>query len=225
MSESLSNRVARIIAGSFHALVDAVEDLAPEAVLEQAVREIDTAIADVRADLGTVEAQRHLTARRLAESSSRHDELADRARMALGEGREDLAEAAIEKQMDIEAQIPVLEARLAELAEDKTRLEGYIGALQAKKREMHDELASHRKARAAQESATGTPTGRRAPSAEARADRATSAFDRVFERQTGLRGTSTTSAQTAAKLAELEDLARRNRVQERLARLKSSVKP
>jgi phage shock protein A len=217
--------VARIIAGSFHALVDAVEDLAPEAVMEQAMREIDAAIADVRADLGSVEAQRHLTARRLAESSARHDELSDRARMALGEGREDLAEAAVEKQIDIEAQIPVLESRLAELAEDKKRLEGYIAALQAKRREMQDELASHRKAKAAQESATGTATGRRAPSAEARAERAASAFDRVFERHTGLRGTSATSAQTTARLAEIEDPARRNRVQERLARLESSVKP
>jgi len=225
MSESLGSRVSRIIAGSFHALIDAVEDAAPEAVMEQAMREIDAAIGDVRADLGTVEAQRHLTARRLAESSTRHDELADRARMALAEGREDLAEAAVEKQIDIEAQIPVLEARLAELAEEKARLEGYVTALQAKKREMRDDLASHRRAKAAQESPTGAPTGRKGPSVEQRAERATSAFDRVFERQTGLRANAASSAQGAAKLAELEELARRNRVQERLAQIKSSVKP
>jgi phage shock protein A len=225
MSESLSSRVSRIIAGSFHALIDAVEDAAPEAVMEQAMREIDAAIGDVRADLGTVEAQRHLTAKRLAESSTRHDELADRARMALAEGREDLAEAAVEKQIDIEAQIPVLEARLAELAEEKARLEGYVAALQAKKREMQDDLAGHRRAKAAQESPTGAPTGRKGMPVEQRAERATSAFDRVFERHTGLRSSASSSAQGAAKLAELEELARRNRVQERLAQIKSSVKP
>jgi phage shock protein A len=66
MSETLTQRVGRLIAGGFHSLVDAVENAAPESVMAQAVREIDTAIADVRADLGTVEAQRHLTAKRLS---------------------------------------------------------------------------------------------------------------------------------------------------------------
>ena len=56
MSESLASRVGRIIAGGFHALVDAVENAAPESVMEQAIREIESAIADVRADLGKVEA-------------------------------------------------------------------------------------------------------------------------------------------------------------------------
>ena len=61
MSESLTSRVGRLIAGSFHSLVDAVENAAPESVMEQAIREIESAITDVRSDLGNVEAQRHLT--------------------------------------------------------------------------------------------------------------------------------------------------------------------
>ena len=71
MSESLSSRVGRIISGSFHALVDAVENAAPENVMEQAIREIETAIADVRVDLGKVEAQRHLSASRPSWPSSK----------------------------------------------------------------------------------------------------------------------------------------------------------
>ncbi|MDZ3822721.1 MAG: PspA/IM30 family protein [Pseudoxanthomonas sp.] len=223
MSETLSGRVGRLIAGGFHALVDAVENIAPEAVMEQAVREIDGAIADVRADLGQVEAQRHLTGKRLAEDGARLDELGEQARLALDGGREDLATAAVERQIDIEAQLPVLEARLSSLADDKARLEGYVVALQAKKREMRAALADFRRAREQQASATGTATGTSAAgeSVQVRGERAGEAFERIFQRHTGLSGLSGTSDGNAARLAELEDLARRNRVAERLASLKA----
>jgi phage shock protein A len=224
MSESLSSRVSRIIAGSFHSLVDKLEDTAPDMVMEQAVREVDDAIRDVRADLGTIEVQRHLTSKRLAEENQRHEELTEQAQLALQENREDLATAAIERQMDVEAQMPVLESRLAELADEKGRLEGFINALQAKKREMHDELAAYRQATQAQHSATGTVGGRPGKSVEDRAERAGDAFDRIYQRKTGLKGTSGTSPQTAAQLAELEQLARKNRVQERLQQLKAANK-
>lgn len=220
MSESLTGRVGRLIAGSFHAIVDAMENASPEATMEQAVREIDGAMADVRADLGKVEAQRHLTAKRLAEESTRHDQLGEQARLALEQDREDLASAAVERQIDIEAQIPVLESRLAELAEDKLRLEGYVTALQAKKREMRDALADYIASIQQQTSATHTAGASSVgESVQVRGDRAADAFDRIFQRQTGLKGSS--GSGDAAKLAELEDLARKHRVAERLARLKA----
>lgn len=223
MSETLTQRVGRLIAGSFHSLVDAVENAAPESVMAQAVREIDTAIADVRADLGTVEAQRHLTAKRLAEESARHETLGEQATFAVEQGREDLAQAALGRQIDIEAQLPVLESRLASLAEDRTRLEGYVVALQAKRREMLDALEDYRKAMEQKASATGTSTGnsRAGESVNDRAERAGAAFDRIFQRQTGLAGSRGADA-NAAQLRELETLSRDNRVAERLAQLKAS---
>lgn len=221
MSESLTQRVGRIIAGSFHAIIDAVESAAPESVMEQAIREIESAIAEVRADLGNVEAQRHLTAKRLGEDSARHDQLAEQASLAINQDREDLASAAIERQIDIEAQIPVLEARLLELGEDKTRLEGYVSALLAKKREMRDALGEYRRANESRGTTTTGSAQAKGASTQARAERATDAFDRIFQREVGLKGTSGTADQTAARLAELEELARRNRIEERLAQLKA----
>ena len=58
---------------------------------------------------------------------------------------------------------------------------------------------------------------------QSRLSRAESAFDRVMERQTNLPGTQT-KVKTASKLAELEDLARKNRIQERLAEVKAKAK-
>jgi phage shock protein A len=223
MSESLRQRVGRLVAGGFNALVDAVENAAPETVMEQAIREIDTATAEVRKELGVVEAQRHLTAKRLADDGKRHDELAEQAQLALNQDREDLAEAAVSRQIDLEAQIPVLEARLADLADEKTRLEGYINALRAKKREMTEALDSYRKSqRQAAQAAGSTDAGQSATTADNRAERATAAFDRVFQRETGITGTSGGSRDDDARLSELEELSRKNRIQERLAKLKSS---
>lgn len=221
MSESLTTRVGRIIAGGFHAIVSAVENVAPENVMEQAIREVDSAIAEVRADLGTVEAQRHLTARRLSEESARHDNLAEQAALAVSQSREDLATAAIERQIDIEAQIPVLEGRLLELSEDKTRLEGFVAALLAKKREMNNAMSEYRRMQDNRADSNASGNSGKADGPQSRVERATDAFDRVFERQAGLKGTSGTSTKSASQLAELEELARQHRVEERLAQLKA----
>jgi len=222
MSEPLTSRVGRIIAGSFHAIVDAVENAAPETIIEQAIREIESTTTEVRADLGTVEAQRHLTAKRLAEESSRHELLADQAALAVEQGREDLARAAIERQIDIEAQIPVLEARMADFAEEKARLEGYVNALLARRREMREALADLRKLTEQKSAGAGTADPvLNSPSTQVRVERATDAFERIFQRQVGLNALAGGTNETAAQLAELEAMSRRNRVQERLAQLKA----
>jgi len=223
MSESLKQRVGRLITGGFNSLVDSIENAAPETVMEQAIREIDTAADEVRKQLGVVEAQRHLTAKRLAEDGELHDKLGEQARLAMSEDREDLAEAAVSKQIDLEAQIPVLEGRLADLADEKTRLEGYINALVAKKREMRDALADYRQSQRQAEAAGGHDSDASdSRSIDTRAEQAMDAFDRVFQRETGLSGTSGNSTDEQSRLNELEELSRKNRVQERLARLKSN---
>jgi phage shock protein A len=128
----------------------------------------------------------------------------------------------VSRQIDLEAQIPVLEARLADLADEKARLEGYINALRAKKREMREALEDFRKSQrqAAQAGDTG-PDGQPGGGRDSRAERATAAFDRVFQRQTGISGTSGSTTDDDARLSELDELSRKNRIQERLAKLKS----
>jgi phage shock protein A len=226
MSESLTSRVGRIISGSLNALVDAVENAVPETVMEEAIREIDSVIDDVRAEMGRVVANKHLANTRLMEENKKHESLTEKIEMAVAESREDLAEAAISQQLDIEAQIPVLEATIGDCVAQEKELEGYINALQAKKREMKEELQQFRDAKTASGSAS-TPgaAGASSSSAESRVDKASSAFDRVVEKATGVLGsTSPSDRETATKLAELDDLARKNRIQERLAAIKNKTK-
>ncbi|MDX1539298.1 PspA/IM30 family protein [Arsukibacterium sp.] len=219
MSESITRRVARLVSGSVNALVDAVESSAPEAVMEQAIRELDAAIADTRAELGQQVAQKHLASKKLMEENSRYELLAGQLDVAVANGRDDLAEAGIAQQMDIEARIPVLEASISDCANREKELEGFIQALQAKKREMKAELTAFVQSQTAKNSATAVGS-KNADNATDKAERASDAFGRVLEKASGVAGRDTALG-NAGKLAELEELARKNRVAERLAALKA----
>jgi len=220
----LLRRVGRIISGSVNAMVDAIENAAPETVMEQAIREIDSATDEVRAELGRLVANKHLANKQLMEENRKHEDFTAKIALAVEQGRDDLAEAAIARQLDIEAQIPVLEHTISDCRTQEQELEGYIAALQAKRREMKAELRQfrerNREAAVVADSGGDTvdPGGK---DVEGKVARAESAFERVFEKATGL---STASGdgdrQNATRLAELAELSRRNKIMERLAAVK-----
>lgn len=219
MNESITSRVARLMSGSVNALVDAVENASPELVMEQAIREVDSAIADTQAELGQQIAQKHLASKKLIEENNRYEVLAEQLHIAVANSRDDLAEAGIAEQIDIEARMPVLELSIANATAREKELEGFIQALQAKKREMKSELNSFLQTRAASVSATSVAS-KQGDSAADKANRAGSSFDRVLEKATGIAGRDV-SLTSASKLAELDELARHNRIAERLAALKA----
>lgn len=221
MADSLKARVGRVIVGSAHALLDRLEGAAPEAVMEQALREVDKVVDEVRHELGTAAANRHLAQQQHVLLNRRHTELAGHIDEAIAQSREDLARAAVARQLDIEAQIPVLEHSLAELAAQETELTGYVNALLAKRREMTEALQNFRASRKAV--ANGTAHAASARHTERRVEAASSAFDRIYQRETGLApGAAGASLDHAARLKELEDLVQDKRIEERLAKLKAA---
>ena len=220
MADSLKNRVGRVIAGGVHALIDRIENQAPEAIMQQSIREADAVIDDVRHELGLVSANRHLAQQQHANLNAQHEKLGGQIEQAMALQREELARAAVARQLDIEAQIPILEMTLAELARQESEFKGYVTALLAKKREMEEALSEFRKSRAA--AATLAGSGSSSKPTDHRMDAVTSAFDRVYERQTGLAGTARTgSLEQAARLRELDDLVRENKIADRMALLKA----
>lgn len=220
MKEGLVKRISRIISASANAVVDSVESATPQLIMEQAIREIDDAIAEVRDQLGKAEAAKYLSSKTLNDENSRHSALSEQVEVAVREGRDDLAEAAIAKQMDIEAQIPVLEKAISETDQEIGELNAYISALQGKKREMREQLREYAKA---SEHVANGPSADQQGSSRATAekvDQATGAFNRVLEKA----GVPTAeSSADPSKLAELEELARSNRIKERLAQIKSKA--
>lgn len=218
MIDSIATRVTRIITGSVNALLDAVESAAPEAMMIQAIREVDEAIDEVRGELGRVEAGKHLVASRLKRLNTESEDIAAQTEVAVAESHDDLARTGIARQVDIEDQIPVLQRSLQ--ARDRGReLEGYITALLAKKREMAATLNELVVAQAAPMAPSGTPWATSA--AKAKVERAGAAFDRVVARETGAQGVTAGVAADAQPLRELQDLARSHRIEERLAALKA----
>jgi phage shock protein A len=221
MSEQLVSRVKRLVSGSVNSLVDAVENATPEMVMNEAIRELERATDQVRDELGRVLANKHHASRRLMDANSKHETLAGQMELAVSQGRDDLAEAAISRQMDLESQIPVLETAISDASAEEAELEGYIEALQARRREMVEELAAFKESR--ESSDTLTEDGEIAPSgnAERKASKAERAFDRVMRDASGL-PSSDGNRMDSAKLAELEKLTRDNRVKERLAAVKAT---
>lgn len=221
MADNLRTRVTRVIAGGAHALLDKIEDAAPVALLEQSVREVEQVTDDVRAELGRIVANRHLAQQQHLHLNKEHDALSGSLATALDEGRDDLAKPAIARQIDIEAQLPILEASLSQLTQDEKELSGFVDALMGKKREMEKAIRDFEASRRAAES-TATTHGSTGSTVGSKVQAAQSAFDRTYQRQTGLDATGRgATLEQATKLRELNELVRDNKINERLAALKA----
>ena len=199
-------------------MVDAVENASPEIVMEQSVREVDQAISEIRNELGKVSANKHLASKKLMEENDRHEKLSEQISVALAQQRDDLAKVAIQRQMNIEAQIPVLETSVAEAADREKELEAYIAALKAKQNDMLNELDHFR---AAQRSAAQEQVSAAHGSTQHSVDKAAQAFERALNSNSPVANRNTMQQGDESKLAELEQLALDNRIQERLAALKA----
>lgn len=222
MADTLRTRVARVIAGGAHALLDKIEDAAPVAMLEQSVREVDAIIDEVRTELGRIAANRHLAQQQHLNLNREHEQLTTSIDTALADTRDDLAKTAISRQLDIEAQLPILETSLAELGMQEKEMSGYVDALLGKKREMEAAVRDFEASRRAAETSVAM-AGKGTNSVGAKLSAAQSSFDRTYQRQTGLSPAARGSTmEQAGKLKELNDLVRDNKIAERLAALKAT---
>ncbi|MBC2595269.1 PspA/IM30 family protein [Ruficoccus amylovorans] len=224
MNDSISNRIRRIITGTASSIVSKIEGLAPEVVLEQAIAEVDSALDEVKAELGRVTAQKYHVTKAMTKLNEEHSTIEDQTLEAHKQGRKDLVEAAISRQLDIEDQLPALESQLGELGRQEEELNKAIAGLVAKRNEMDDELFEFKQAQ--KEAATtggdsgtvaGQPSG---TGAAARADRAERAFSRVLQDATGVRRTAIKAgSEESAKLVELAHLNKKARIEARMKAL------
>ena len=104
MAESIFARVSRLLSATVEDSVDRMEKAGGDAVMREAIREADRAIDQVKAEREATMARRLQAARQQKMFNERVEELTTKARFALSEGREDLAEAALSRQVDFEAQ-------------------------------------------------------------------------------------------------------------------------
>jgi phage shock protein A len=213
-TESALKRIGRVIAGMTNLAIDAAEGVNPEAVIAQSIREIEAAADEVRTELGKATAERHRLDARRQQLLREKAELDARVAVALDESRDDLAEAGVARQIDIEAQVGVLERLLAETDEKIAQLGQTVDAIAASRREAEQTRKEFRESRPAgtADGQTREPTPAGAMAKVARAKAATA-------RVTGV--PSAPADANAGALNELADLQRDREIRSRLARLRS----
>jgi phage shock protein A len=221
MAESTFMRVRRLISASIEDAVDAMERAGGPSVMREAIREVDRAIDDVRAEQEAATARRLQATRQQKMFRDKLAALGEQARFAMAENRDDLAEAAVSRQLDFEAQAERLEAVQAEAASEAARLEECLVALATRKSQMEEALAAFE---SAQRDAAIGGDGPRRPErcTERKVQRAEEAFDRAMTAAGGVAGASRADAKTAAKVAELATLQKSAAIAQRMAALRSA---
>jgi phage shock protein A len=188
--------------------------------MEQAVRDIDEAIKDVRAEIGQNEATKFNAERRIGELQSEHESLSEKIAVALKAAKDDLAEAGAGRQLDIENQMALLRRTTADAEQEIAKLGDSINALQASRREAQQRVRDLKAAGSAPGAADVPGVGR---SATAKAGEAIEAAQRLGEDLTGM--PAETAAMSHKDLDELAELHRQNAIRERLAKHRAALKP
>ncbi|GAB5352532.1 PspA/IM30 family protein [Qipengyuania sp. 483] len=218
MAESVFARVRRVLSGRIEDSVDAMERANSDGTMREAIREVDRALDEVRGDKEAAMTRRLQAARQQEMIGTKIDELTGKAKFALQEGREDLAEGALTRQVDLEGQFAKLEKLQALSRIEEQKLEESMTALQGRKSEMEEALAAFMIARS--DASMGGDDGfDNKLDIEKKIRNAEAAFDRAM---TGAGGVefSRSDAKAINAVAELDTMQKGATVAERLAALK-----
>jgi phage shock protein A len=209
--EGILARMGRVIAGVAFAAVDKAEAANQIAVIEQAIREIDAAAEETRAELGKARAEEHRIGSRRDEITADVAALENKIRTALESNRDDLAKAGVARQIDLESQIEALDKALADVTERIDEGHKAMQAVLAARRDAEARLAEYKRSEQSHQAAGGAGARRSSP------DLAVARASAAVTRMTGVPSTPPGDAD----LDELERLHRERAISERLARFKA----
>lgn len=223
MNEKLTRRIGRIFSSSLNALLDALDNTGPEAVMEKNIRKIDDAIDEARSELGKLSADRHLSGKDLAKAEQKCAELVKKSELAVGQGRDAIAEKAVSELLDMEAEISALKRYISGFARVEKELELYIHDLQDRRRRMVEQLRRHREKEERGMDAGSLPrvetdTGKGA-------GRAQEIKEHMQKYKTGRWETGNRDKTgPEADLAEVDRIYRKHMISERLSEIKKRMK-
>jgi phage shock protein A len=220
MAEQIFQRVRRILNARLEDAVDRMEQSGSDSVMREAIREVGRAIEQVQVDYEAAMSSRLLAVRQQKALREKAIELTAKAKFALAEGREDLAEAALGRQVDFEEQAGKLGAVWTQAGEEEARLSENLAALKTRKQQMEEALdaflASRRDAALGGDGPTKPPR-----CVERRVDRAEKAFERAMSNAGGA-GFTRPDTETISRVAEIDVMQKHALVAARLAALKQA---
>jgi phage shock protein A len=214
--EPIFIRVRRVLSASAEDAVDALERASGASVMRESIRQVARAQDDVRTEQEALASRVGSAKRQQAQARARIDDLNEKARFALGKDRDDLAEAAMSRLLDLEAELARLDRVQADAAEQAVRLDQCASALAQRKAQMDQALAAFEAARPDRASGGGDPE-RREQALQRKVDRAQETFDRVMA---GVGGNG--AGQADDKEAEIDALRREETIEARLAAMRAA---
>jgi phage shock protein A len=220
VAESIFLRVRRICSARIEDTVDRMETEGGDAVMREAIREVDRAIDEIRAQQQGAMGRRLQAAKQQAMVEAKIAELGSKASFAVDNGRDDLAEAALTRQVDFEAELEKLKKTQGSTSEEEAKLEHSLASLRSRKVQMEDALRAFSEAEV--ETSMGGDKGFHVQQRiERKVEQAEAAFDRAMGGAGGVSFTRA-DADTINKVSELDELAKGSSVAGRLAALKAN---
>jgi phage shock protein A len=214
-AESLFSRAGRLLAGIAVEAIERAEGTNKQAVVKQAIREIEAAEQEARDDLARERAQEWRLKARQGEIAREMEALSAQIATAVGGGRDDLAKSGIARQMDLEAQFEVVGKALEE---NEDKIETVLTTLRAIMSGLQDAEARLAELRKSEEQEIASKSGgaKRAAGHTTAAAKSAKA-SRAIARTVGVPA----SMAPSRDIDELSKLHRDKEIAERLAKLKS----
>ena len=219
MAESVFARVQRLLSAKVEDTVDRMEKSGGEGVMRESIREVDRAIDDLRSEHDGAMALRLQAARQQEMVKTKIAELGEKAAFAVEQGRDDLAEAALTRQIEFEGEIGKLEKVQGGSREQEQKLDDAITALRTRKAQMQEVLDAFCQSQA-DAAIGGDGAMQLARKIDKKVENAEAAFDRAMGGAGGV-NFSRTDADTINKVAEIDGLQKSSTVASRLAALKA----
>lgn len=105
MADSIFVRVQRVLSVGVESAAGAAERACGGGLMREAIQQVDRSADEISDELHAAKARRDQAGCRQKGLRARLATLAEQARFAVGKGRDDLAEAALARQLDYEAEI------------------------------------------------------------------------------------------------------------------------
>jgi len=213
------SRFRDIVNANLNDLLDRAED--PQKMVRMMIQEMEETLVEVRTTSAKVIADRKGLERRITNLQAEAEEWEGKARLALSKGREDLARAALAEQSSCEEMLAIAEQELAAVSAHLDELNDEVGQLQRKL----DDAKAKQKALVVREKTTRSRLDIRQRFSRDKLNEAFDKFEQYERRMDNLEGEVEAFDLGAKDLSdEIADLARNDKVDDALARLKKDMK-
>ncbi|MGI9502977.1 MAG: phage shock protein PspA [Geminicoccaceae bacterium] len=127
------SRLSDIVNSNITALLDRAED--PEKILRLIIQEMEDTLVEVRSSTAKLIADQKEVRRKRADFEMRQAKWADKAELAVGKGRDDLAKGALAARRKAAEMVEILDDELAEIDRSLDKANEDLAQLQAKLKE------------------------------------------------------------------------------------------